>query len=65
MRALLEIARAADDHMTAIHVAFGAPGDYGYESAEGKALYALYKFQLELRQAIKIEESRDGRGTTA
>ncbi len=26
----------------AIRNAFGAPGDYGYESKEGKALYALY-----------------------
>jgi hypothetical protein len=34
------------DNMTnavrAIRNAFGAPGDYGYESKEGKALYALY-----------------------
>jgi hypothetical protein len=26
-----------------VHRAFGAPGDYGYEKPEGKALYALYK----------------------
>ena len=31
--------------------AFGAPGDFGYETREGKALYALYAAAAELRQA--------------
>lgn len=52
MGTLLEATKAADEQINAIHAAFGAPGDYGYESREGKALFALYKFQAELRGAI-------------
>ena len=52
-QALLSVAKAADEQISAIHTAFGAPGDYGYESREGKALYSLYKFQVELRAAIR------------
>ena len=33
-----------------IHREFGSPGDYGYETTEGKALFAIYKFQHELRK---------------
>ena len=51
--ALLKAAQAADEAITAIHAAFGAPGHYGYGSREGKALYELYKFQVELRAAIR------------
>lgn len=51
--AILKAAKAADEQITAIHAAFGAPGDHGYESREGKALYGLYKFQAELRTAIR------------
>lgn len=49
---LLEAATRADEEISAIHQAFGAPGDYGYESREGQALYRLYRFQSELRTAI-------------
>ena len=49
---LLKVAVAADEQISAIHAAFGAPGDYGYESREGKALFALYRFQAELRAVI-------------
>lgn len=52
MEALLKAAKEADSQIAAIHSAFGAPGDYGYESREGKALFALYKCQVELRDAI-------------
>jgi hypothetical protein len=51
--ALIAMAKAADQHIDAIHKAFGAPGDYGHESPEGKALFALYRFQIELRKAIE------------
>jgi hypothetical protein len=53
---LLSVAKMAYEQIAAIKTAFGAPGDYGYESNEGKALYELYKFQLILREAIKREE---------
>lgn len=56
MDTLLKAAKAADEQITAIHKAFGAPGDYGYESREGAALFTLYKFQLELRAAIRQAE---------
>lgn len=49
---LLEAAKRADEQISAIHRAFGAPGDHGYESREGKALFDLYRFQHELRAAI-------------
>jgi len=37
--------------------AFGAPGDFGYETREGKALYALYAAVAELRQADEASRS--------
>jgi hypothetical protein len=49
---LLDAAKAADEQITAIKTAFGAPGDYGYDTREGKALFALFKAQVELRAAI-------------
>ena len=36
----LEQVRTAID---GVRTAFGAPGDYGYETREGKALFALYQ----------------------
>lgn len=54
---LLETAQRADEQITAIKAAFGAPGDHGYESREGKALYQLYLFQSELRAAIHAERT--------
>lgn len=54
---LLDIARAADEEISAIHAAFGAPGNYGYSTPEGKALFSLYKFQTELRNAIRQAEA--------
>lgn len=50
--ALLIAAKKADEQISAIHRAFGSPGDYGYEIREGQALFALYKFQIELREII-------------
>lgn len=40
--ALLDLIRQTDIAIDKIHAAFGAPGDYGYESREGKALFGLY-----------------------
>lgn len=40
---------SAHQHISAIqavHEAFGAPGDYGYETKQGKALYALYRLNI-------------------
>lgn len=32
--------------------AFGAPGDYGYGTASGQALYALYQSGISIRDAL-------------
>lgn len=49
---LADLTNAVNQQISAIHAAFGAPGDYGYESREGKALLALYRFQAELGAAV-------------
>lgn len=53
MSDLLNAAKAVDEQISALHAVFGAPGDYGYDSREGKALYALYLAQSDLRAAIR------------
>jgi hypothetical protein len=53
---MIAILKKADEQISAIHKAFGAPGDHGYESREGRALYELYKFQVELRAALAATE---------
>ena len=49
---LLSACREADKQIEQIRQAFGAPGDWGYEKKEGKALFALYAARQELRRAI-------------
>lgn len=44
----LETLLAACDQ---IKKAFGAPGDYGYSTKEGAALFALYKARAEFPRA--------------
>lgn len=46
------IARCSDA-IDCAHGAFGPPGDYGYETREGKALFALYRLRPELRDAAE------------
>lgn len=59
---LLSIAEMADEQIAAIKAAFGAPGDWGYESKEGKALYELYKIQMILKESIRQENTRQDSG---
>jgi hypothetical protein len=54
---LLTALKVADEQINSIHKAFGAPGDHGYGTPEGKALYELYKSQLTIRSAIDAAES--------
>lgn len=49
---LLDAAMAALVEMDAVSKAFGAPGDYGYSSKEGKALFSLSRARYELANAI-------------
>ena len=53
---LLDAATAVNEQISAMHRAFGSPGDYGYESREGKALFGLYRAQVDLRSAIAEAE---------
>lgn len=57
MNNLLEILKKADEQINALHKAFGAPGDYGYDSREGQALFSIYRFQSELRNEIRRAEA--------
>lgn len=56
---LVDAASAID----AAHKAFGAPGDYGYSSKEGMALYALYQlFDPLIRAAQTVNAVLDAEG---
>lgn len=46
----------ADAAITALHRAFGAPGDYGYGTPKGEALYGLYVAQVEIHAARAGDE---------
>jgi hypothetical protein len=60
---IVETLRGAEEVISAIHKAFGAPGDYGYETKEGKALFALYRFQASVLSAA-IQEASAPTGET-
>lgn len=44
------------DVIDAVHRAFGAPGDYGYGTPQGDALFRLYKQRAALQVAIEAAE---------
>lgn len=52
-----ETLRGAEEAISAIYKAFGSPGDYGYETKEGKALFALYRFQASVLSSALQEAS--------
>lgn len=54
-------AHAVIEAIQEVKAAFGAPGDYGYEKAEGKALFALYKARAALQIAIKATATPEPR----
>lgn len=41
-----------------VHRAFGPPGDFGYATPEGEALYALYRAASNFRAARYVPPSR-------
>ena len=57
--AVLEAAKAALEQIHEIHKAFGAPGDYGYSTKEGKALFGLYRAGNDLQSALNKSSSTD------
>jgi hypothetical protein len=52
LEALLRAAKETVASIGAVKSAFGAPGDYGYDTAHGKSLYALYRASAEINAAI-------------
>ncbi len=52
--------READGEISALHTAMGAPGDYGYDSREGKALFRIYNFLSKIRAVLKEQEQPNG-----
>lgn len=61
--ALLQAARDAMESILGVHASFGAPGDYGYSTKEGKALFSLYKsgnaLQHEINEAMRADASKE------
>jgi hypothetical protein len=47
------------DAIGEVHAAFGAPGDYGYETKKGRALYALYQINAATFAARKASPDAD------
>lgn len=56
---LFQALDAINDRVRELRGAFGAPGDYGYETKEGKALAALYTAHNEAIAPLRI--AREGR----
>lgn len=57
---LLDLLYAVNTRISAIQTAFGAPGDYGYDSREGQALLALYQLRAVLPWRGKAEAPKGG-----
>ena len=53
---LLDAAKAAVKEMEATATAFGAPGDYGYSTREGRALFSLATARIALANAVEASE---------
>lgn len=54
-----QVMQAACDAIRDIYYAFGAPGHHGYETPEGKALYALYRAEASLVRLLAAEYQKD------
>ncbi len=54
---LLEALRKTEKCIDGMHSAFGASGDYGYETAKGRALFDLYRLQVEISAAVAGQET--------
>ena len=61
---LIEVAKAAINEMDAIYGAFGAPGDWGYSTKEGKALFSLYRIRVDLARAVDAAQSQQADNPT-
>lgn len=54
---LLTVSEKSLAHLRTVHKTVGAPGDWGYETAMGQALYAFYQFERELVAAIEAAKT--------
>jgi hypothetical protein len=54
--ALFQALDAITERIREVRIAFGAPGDYGYETKEGKALAALYTAYNEATAPLNLAE---------
>lgn len=61
METSLQLLKEAAEQITAAHRAFGAPGDHGYETPEGIALFGLYKLHARIADVIREPVSADAR----
>lgn len=52
LQALIEATKATDVAITALKQAFGAPGDYGYDTPKGDALFGALRAQVGLHNAL-------------
>jgi hypothetical protein len=48
---------AVRDAIDAIHRAFGAPGDHGYGTPQGDALFELYKQRAAVADALQASDT--------
>lgn len=55
-----ELLTRINDAIAEIHGAFGAPGDFGYETPQGVALFRLYKLRPALIERIADKKNRSG-----
>lgn len=51
--------KALLDAVQQVHCVFGAPGDYGYDTPKGDALFALYRSAHAASSAIDNRESEN------
>ena len=52
----ISLLAALDAAIRDLHAAFGAPGDYGYGTPEGDALYKVYRLQVEAAALVAMAE---------
>ena len=52
MTASADLLNKMANAIDAVHSAFGAPGDYGYGSMEGDALFALYRLRIDIHSEL-------------
>lgn len=61
---IVGVLEKADKAFAEVKAEFGAPGDYGYDSLEGKVLFAAYKHWADTRSLLhRLKAQMPGRET--